>query len=332
MREVCLESWLPIGLLAVIVNSLILALTFIFLFSSHKQRYLLAWGCAFAAFSARSLCILANVSFGGQVRVLRIGEQYFILAAVASLYYGASTFSGKTFPKWMRWSLAAVAIWVPIAVTLQTGWALLYIPSYVLLGSMFITCGLLIKRQPARFGNAGRRIAGVSLVIWGLHQYDYFLLRHVGWFAPWGFLFGATLALTTAIGIIIMFFETIQVEQQEQENRFHSVLRSAMDGFWILDAKGRVMEVNKAYCRMSGYTREELLNMCVVDLDATMTPEAIEDSMRAITAIGEARFETRHRRRDGGVFDVEVSVQYHPGEDRLFVSFLRDISEWSCPR
>ncbi|MBL0156083.1 MAG: PAS domain S-box protein [Bryobacterales bacterium] len=42
--------------------------------------------------------------------------------------------------------------------------------------------------------------------------------------------------------------------------------------------------------------------------------------------MGEDRFESRQRRKEGSVFDVEVSVQYRPGDGGRMVVFLRDIT------
>jgi len=112
----------------------------------------------------------------------------------------------------------------------------------------------------------------------------------------------------------------------EGAERHRAILQTAMDGFWLGDAQGRLIEVNEAYCRMSGYRPEELQGMLISDLESAETGEETRTHMQTLVVTGEARFETRHRRKDGSVFDVAVSVQYHPGEGGQFVAFLQDIS------
>jgi PAS domain S-box-containing protein len=106
-----------------------------------------------------------------------------------------------------------------------------------------------------------------------------------------------------------------------------SILLTAMDGFWLVDMQGRLLEVNEAYCRMSGYSARELLAMGIPDMEASETADAVSAHCRKSMAQGEDRFESRHRRKDGTVFDVEVSVQYRSADGGQFVAFLRDISE-----
>ena len=107
----------------------------------------------------------------------------------------------------------------------------------------------------------------------------------------------------------------------------HSILQTAMDGFWLADQQGRILEVNEAYCRMSGYKAQELLAMHIADLDAEETAAETDSHVRKVITQGEDRFESRHRRKDGSTFDVEVSVQYRPIEGGRMVVFLRDITE-----
>jgi PAS domain S-box-containing protein len=100
-----------------------------------------------------------------------------------------------------------------------------------------------------------------------------------------------------------------------------------MDGFWLVDTQGRLLEVNDAYCRMSGYTREELQRMSIVDLEANESPDEIATQIGQIIQNGGARFERQHRRKDGCVVDVELSVNYLPSSGGQLVCFLRDITE-----
>jgi PAS domain S-box-containing protein len=110
------------------------------------------------------------------------------------------------------------------------------------------------------------------------------------------------------------------------EERYRTILRTAMDGFWMLDLQGRLLEVNEAYCGMSGYHEAELLSMSIADLDATVTAAEIAARIQSAVTQGGARLETRHRRKDGSMFDVEVSAQYQPTEGERLVAFLRDIT------
>jgi PAS domain S-box-containing protein len=113
---------------------------------------------------------------------------------------------------------------------------------------------------------------------------------------------------------------------RESEERHRTILQTAMDGFWMVDVQGRLREVNETYCRMSGYSEQELLSMRINDLEATEKDGDTTYHLAKIKSQGEDRFESRHRRKDGSFFDVEVSVQYRPVEDGRFVAFLQDIT------
>jgi PAS domain S-box-containing protein len=114
---------------------------------------------------------------------------------------------------------------------------------------------------------------------------------------------------------------------RKSEERHRSILRAAMDGFWMVDLEGRLLEVNNAYCRMSGYSEPELLAMRVPDLEIVETGELVAVHMARIIELGQDRFASRHRRKDGSIIDIEVSTQYYAGEEGRVFAFLRDITE-----
>jgi polar amino acid transport system substrate-binding protein len=109
--------------------------------------------------------------------------------------------------------------------------------------------------------------------------------------------------------------------------RHRTMLRTAMDGFWVVDMRGHLLEVNETYCRMSGYSEQESLTMSIHDLEAVEETGETAARIQKILTCGEDRFDSRHRRKDGSIFDVAASVQYRPADGGQMVVFLQDISE-----
>jgi PAS domain S-box-containing protein len=130
----------------------------------------------------------------------------------------------------------------------------------------------------------------------------------------------------TAFSINITVRKRAEQALRESEEKHRTILQTAMDGFWLMDMQGCLLEVNGAYCRMSGYSKRELLATRISDLEVNERAIDIAARIQKIMAQGEDRFESRHRRKDGSCFDVEVSVQYRATDRGLFVAFLRDIT------
>jgi PAS domain S-box-containing protein len=113
----------------------------------------------------------------------------------------------------------------------------------------------------------------------------------------------------------------------ERECYLQTILQTAADGFWIVGAQQELVEVNEAYCAMSGYTREELLGMRIGDIEAVERPEETAARVARIVAYGSEVFETVHRRKDGSMFPVEVAVTYLDAHGGQMFCFYRDLSE-----
>lgn len=132
------------------------------------------------------------------------------------------------------------------------------------------------------------------------------------------------------VGTWIDVTEHKQVEDAllESERINSAILSTAMDGFLIIDSHGRILDVNPAFCRLTGYTRGELVNrMSMVDFEFSHDPEQLDMQIRGILATGSDLFETRYRTKNGGLLDVEVSMILIPGTEGKFCGFVRDITE-----
>jgi diguanylate cyclase (GGDEF)-like protein/PAS domain S-box-containing protein len=116
-------------------------------------------------------------------------------------------------------------------------------------------------------------------------------------------------------------------ELYERHKKYHSVIRTTEEGFWQVGRDGRLLEVNPAYVRLSGYSEEELIGMRVSDIDAQETPEQTLEHIRKIIEQGRDVFETQHRRKDGSIWDVEVNASFIEDGGGFFVGFFKDITE-----
>lgn len=99
-------------------------------------------------------------------------------------------------------------------------------------------------------------------------------------------------------------------ELARESQRSTLLLRNASDGVHILDQEGNVLEASDSFCEMLGYSREDLIGANVSLWDARWSALELKDVVnQQVVAAGRSVFETRHRRRDGSVFDVEVTGQ-----------------------
>jgi len=115
-----------------------------------------------------------------------------------------------------------------------------------------------------------------------------------------------------------------------ESERNQMLLRMASDGIYIVDRRGRLLDVNIACTRMLGFTREQLLSMSVFDIDASLGAQTIEQTLKELFegSRDSVVFETRHRTADGRAIEVEISSGLVTvGDDLLLYCSARDITE-----
>ena len=111
------------------------------------------------------------------------------------------------------------------------------------------------------------------------------------------------------------------------EERFRALVDHAADAFLLRDESGIVVDVNRQTCDSLGYRRDELIGMRLSEID----PDAdLSASWKRFDA-GELliTFESRHRRKDGTLFPVEVRTRRFVSSDgrQLALTLARDITE-----
>ena len=158
-------------------------------------------------------------------------------------------------------------------------------------------------------------------------------VAHEDYLGPWYERLTQTIAGMLAFLIVTGVFTGLLLRMLTNLRRegAHALalLKNASDGVHILDRNGDLIEASEAFCLLLGYSRQETMGMNVTQWDA----ETGERSM--VKAVEEAfaskqpfQFETRCRRKDGSLLEVEISARpiVVDGLEVLYAS-SRDISD-----
>jgi PAS domain S-box-containing protein len=117
-----------------------------------------------------------------------------------------------------------------------------------------------------------------------------------------------------------------ELNLKKREALLKTILETAQDGYWLVDHSGLFLEINQAYCTMIGYDENELIGQHIQFVEAEEDKTDITNKINRLIQTGKDRFETKHRRKDGHLIDVEVSTTYINIDQGYFVCFLRDLT------
>ena len=129
-------------------------------------------------------------------------------------------------------------------------------------------------------------------------------------------------------GAVIDFTDqaAAQHAQSQEAVRRRVLVEQSRDGIVVLDGTGKVHEANLSFAKMLGYTLEEAQGLHVWDWDEALPREQIREMINAIDESGD-HFETKHRRKDGTIIDVEISTNaMEIGGHKHVFCVCRDVS------
>ncbi|MDD3518306.1 MAG: EAL domain-containing protein [Chromatiales bacterium] len=135
------------------------------------------------------------------------------------------------------------------------------------------------------------------------------------------------------IGALLAIHDLTRTRQTEEQLRLAaSVFQGSQEAIVITDAEHRIMEVNQAFERMTGFPREEVENRTLHDLMAQLRYDALhfEQLCDTLKKVGNWQGEVWYRRHEGDEFPAwqNISaVKNEQGRIIRFISIFSDISE-----
>jgi PAS domain S-box-containing protein len=115
-------------------------------------------------------------------------------------------------------------------------------------------------------------------------------------------------------------------ELRESDARLRMFVDHATDGFFVHDgATGAVVEVNEQACTSLGYTRDELIGAAVSLFDPHVSRDMLDELFRRLSSGEIVTFDSRHLRKDGTSFPVEIRTRAFEARGQRFnLSLVRD--------
>jgi PAS domain S-box-containing protein len=112
----------------------------------------------------------------------------------------------------------------------------------------------------------------------------------------------------------------------DEATRRHILVDQSRDGIVILYPDGRVYETNRQFAEMTGYTQEEVSRLHVWDWENYYSREQTISMLENVDEKGD-HFETIHKRKDGSVYNVEISSNAAVfGGQKLIFCICHDIT------
>ena len=225
--------------------------------------------------------------------------------------------------------------WAAVAIGFELPFVVTYTPLYVSFGLVQLVTAYLFYQYLKRHSYSSSPLIIGSLVIWGLHKFDYPLLRPIESLAPYGYVLGALLSFTLGLGVMMFLLEDAERKASKERNvavrrfeEYEQLFHNIPDPVFIHDFDGNFLRVNETALEVYGYSEEEFQSMTPADLVGSDQIDEIEDRLDLASEVDHITFDSNHITADDRTMDVAVNAARITYQGRpAILAIVRDVTE-----
>ena len=122
---------------------------------------------------------------------------------------------------------------------------------------------------------------------------------------------------------------TDKIIESEKDLLFsHFTLENLHEAVFWIDEHSNFVRINNAACKISGYSKEALLKMSMLDINPTETKKSWTEHWKEVKELKKVTLQTIHRHKKGHLYDIEVTNNYIEFDGKEFsCSIVKDISK-----
>ena len=133
-------------------------------------------------------------------------------------------------------------------------------------------------------------------------------------------------------GIVLGITERKRAEEdlRESENKYRTLLKTTLEGYWLLNLEGETVEVNGSLCRMLGYSQDEVIGKKPFDFVDDENREIFIEQISKISTTAHRSYEITLKKKNGEdiyTYFNATTIRDESGEILGSFAFITDITE-----
>ena len=132
---------------------------------------------------------------------------------------------------------------------------------------------------------------------------------------------------------VVILTEDISVRKEteialyEREIRYQTLFEQANDAIFVEDEAGHIIDVNKKACKITGYSRDELISKKMKDF-SSLNETKFYQAYSELNSLENFRQESKIVRKDGEEVVIEkTTAPFADRKSMMFLSIVRDVTE-----
>ena len=250
-------TWLAPSIIATLIGTALLAFVFSYLYVQDRKNYMGVWAVSWGIYLLRYIFMLGMVT-GKTGSLFLIANQSTSLLSGMLLLWGTYLFIEKPIPRVLPHLCLVGILWIILSVSLKFSFLTMSCPTFFFLALVYAWTGYCFIKSNIVPGFE-TVFTGWLFIVWGIHKADYPFLRPVEWFAPYGYLIGATLEFTVALGLLMIYFRKAKIDLKTSEIQRKEMISNISDVIAILNKDGIAQYVSPNMEKWFGWRPDELV-------------------------------------------------------------------------
>ena len=146
-------------------------------------------------------------------------------------------------------------------------------------------------------------------------------------------LLSLCLFFLTLLVLFLVFYvvrlKSVEDALRESNERYRSVINTNIEGYWMLNLKNEIIDVNQALCDLLGYSREEILGRSPSRFVIEENWKSLEEQLNKIPYTLQRSYELTFRGKGGRCIHAHIqssTVRDRFGNPLYAFSFIQDVT------